>query len=538
MFRKKVVTTTTRERLRAPGRPPLRRRWLSFGKRAAHSIGFRESSVSGGSPTEHARRSTTASAATYGALLAVTGVGTAVRLRYWVTLALGRAKPASQGHDRYARVARGAATALGNKLIGIAVGFVSVPLTVGYLGAERYGAWITISTTLAWLTMADLGIGNGLTNAIADAVGHSRPELTRNHVATAFWMLTGMMAVVLVVLGASWPFVDWGSLFNVHTVLARREIGPAVALAVALFAVRFPLSLVEKVYVAHQEGATVNYWAAAANLATLTAIVAATRTRAGMVGLVVAYSGTGLLVMALNATWLFGWRKPHLRPGWSGLRRESARLLTATGGRFFVVQVAALVLFSTDNIIIARVLGPCEVTPYSVTYRLFTVPTMFVSLYFPYLWAAYADAFARGDGSWIVRAFRWSALASFAVSAVLVLPLVFLGIPIIRLWAGPAAVPPPQLLFWMAAWDLIFAPANALACMLDGAGRLRGQMYYGILSAAANIVLSVLLARIYGITGVMAATVVSYMVFAAVPVSLEGLHLVRALQSQPDRNVS
>jgi O-antigen/teichoic acid export membrane protein len=46
---------------------------------------------------------------------------------------------------------------------------ISVPLTLTYLGSERYGMWMAISSIVALLAFADFGLGNGLVNAIAVA---------------------------------------------------------------------------------------------------------------------------------------------------------------------------------------------------------------------------------------------------------------------------------------------------------------------------------------------------------------------------------
>src|SRR5436190_24204717 len=73
--------------------------------------------------------------------------------------------------ERYRRAALATFAAFGARGIQILTSIVTVPLTLHYLGLERYGMWMTISSTIAMFTFADLGIGNGLLNAIADAHG-------------------------------------------------------------------------------------------------------------------------------------------------------------------------------------------------------------------------------------------------------------------------------------------------------------------------------------------------------------------------------
>lgn len=55
-------------------------------------------------------------------------------------------------------IVQGAVTGFGSKLVGVLVAFLSVPLTIGYLGPERYGAWVTLGSLLAWLQLTDFGL--------------------------------------------------------------------------------------------------------------------------------------------------------------------------------------------------------------------------------------------------------------------------------------------------------------------------------------------------------------------------------------------
>jgi O-antigen/teichoic acid export membrane protein len=448
-----------------------------------------------------------------------------------ISLLLGRQGVAREAEVRSLSILRGGSSALAARGVGIAVGLISVPLMVRHLGAERYGACVTVSSTMIWWLLADLGFGSELTNALAEGFGRRTPELARQQLATAFWALT----LIALSLGAAffvvWPRVDWAALLNVHSPLARAEVGGVVAVAVLFFLMGLPLTVVDRVYAAYQEGATGNLWSVAATLAALAALVGAVRTTGGMVALVLAVGGTRLTVQIVSAIWLFEKRHPELRPGLSAVRRESLRRLSRTGGLFFVVQLAALVLFNTDNVIIAHVLGAADVTPYSISWTLFTLPSMGFSLVFPYLWPAYAEALHRNDVEWVRRTFRLSVILSVTSALIVALPLVVFGRPLVKAWAGNDAVPATSLLLWMGGWSLIYAAMNPIACFLNAGGHLKRQAISGSLAALVNVILSIVWARRFGPSGVMAATVVSFLAISALPVCLQARSELSRLES-------
>jgi O-antigen/teichoic acid export membrane protein len=81
------------------------------------------------------------------------------------------------------------------------MGIASVPLTVHYLGPERYGVWLTISSLLVWVALTDFGLaGNALVNVLSEAVGNDDRESARHYAASAFWALVTIALVIGVVL--------------------------------------------------------------------------------------------------------------------------------------------------------------------------------------------------------------------------------------------------------------------------------------------------------------------------------------------------
>jgi O-antigen/teichoic acid export membrane protein len=417
--------------------------------------------------------------------------------------------------------------ALAGRGVAIIVSLISVPLTVRYLGAERYGAWVTISTAIAWMALADLGLSNSLTNAVSEGYAKDRPDEAQSYVAAAFWSLSSVAAVLGLLFFSVWKRVPWDRVFNVQSLQARQEVGPAVAVAVVIFLLNFPFSLVAKIYGAYQEVAKANGWAAAGNILGLAALIAVTELKGGLVSLVIAVSGSILLVNAISAIWLFASSKPWLRPSLGKVTWSAIRRLSSLGGMFFVVQIAVLVLFQTDNLIIAHYLGAAAVTPYSVTWRLFTYTTIFQILASPSYWPAYTEAFSRGDREWVRRRFRANLKMAVGSNLVLALPLVFFGRWIIEKWAGSAAIPPSSLLLWMGIWSLIWTTAGSQACILASSSRLRGQMIYSVAAAIVNILLSIFFVQRFGITGAILGTIAAYASCILVPQWIEVERAIR-----------
>lgn len=429
-------------------------------------------------------------------------------------------------------IVQGAVTSLGNRAITLLVTFLSVPLTIHYLGAERYGAWATIGSLLAWTALTEFGINNGLANAITTAAGQDRPDLVRVYVSSGLVMLTTVALTTALVIAAAWPWIDWATLLGVTTPEARAEIGPAVAAAMALFLLRFPLSVTGKIYLAYHDGRIGNYWGAAGNVLSLVALLIVTRTEGGLIWLVIAISGSGLLFGLVNAAWLFTYHRPQVAPRLGSVRLSSVRDLGGVSGKFFLIQIVGLVIFQTDNLVVAHFLGAAKVPSYSLTHTLFSYTTLLQGILFTYLWPAYTEAIARRDIAWVQRIFHLDLVGSVAFSTVAAAVLIVIAKPFILWWAGPVAEPSTSLVWWMAAWSVIDGFTNPIACLLAAAAHLRAQIIYSAIAAACNIAISITLVQTWGVPGVIAGTVVSYAVFICVPTLIDVELLLRKLRRE------
>lgn len=422
-------------------------------------------------------------------------------------------------------------------MISVGTGLIAVPLTIGYLGPERYGLWITIGTFLSFLSFTDFGVANSLTNALGKAYGEERRDVARRYVSSAFAVFCLLALSILIVSAVVVPRLPAVLFPHVESPIARTEIAPALAIAFVIFALNFPLLITNKVLSTHGENALSNLWSIGASIANFVAILLVIWCRGGLPWLVLGSSGLGLLTNVACAIWLFGFRKPWLRPAFSGMDRVVTRDLFSSGWKFLVIGAAWMVNSETDNLVIAHYLGGAQVTPYSITFHMFAIATLLQTLAYPSLWPAYTHAYAQKDYAWIRRTFRANFRISFAVALVVVAFLIAFGIPIIRVWAGDAAVPSFAVLIWMGLWNLMLSHLYVASCFLNATGHLNGMTIYGTVTAGLNLILSIILVQSYGIAGVIAGTVIAFALANYLPTFLEVRHIMRKFPA-PETSLS
>ncbi len=454
-----------------------------------------------------------------------------MNVRLVISLLLGREAALDQSLRRYAGILQGGATALVARVVSLGAGFAAVPLTLHHLGAERYGLWATLFSILSWLSLADLGLSNGLISALSEAFALGRRDLAREYVSTSFWGLWAMAGLIAIGLTAAYPFIDGSHLMRISSPAVASEFRRAAGLAAAFFLLNLPFTLVNRVFVAAQRPAMANFWAIANTVAMLAGLATAILAGGGLPALVAGYSGAQLLVSLMSAVWLFARAYPDLAPT-CRIARTSLRRVFGVAASFFVTQLATLLLFQSANVLISHNLGPRFVASYQVTWMLFQYVTLPQQLIGANIWAAIGEAYAKGDVGWIRTLFRRYSLLSLATGGPLILALIFLASPLIRWWAGAQAVPGRELVLWMAAWACVLLLMQPVIAVLAGTARLRTYSILSLLGAGVAVVMADLTLTTFGPSGVMASYVLCFGAFALVPACLQVRNLLRSAGQQ------
>lgn len=428
--------------------------------------------------------------------------------------ARGRAK------ERLRRVALTSVTTFAAKGTQIAAGLISVPLTLHYLGAERYGLWMMISSASAMLRYADFGMGNGLVNAVSHANGAADERLARESTSSAFFMLAGIAVAAVVLMATIYPFVNWPAAFNVKSTLARAESGPALAIFALCTLASMPLGVVQRTQFGYQEGFASNLWLAAGSILGLAGVLTVIHFRGGLTWLVLALAGGPLLSTALNYCAHFGWVRPWLRPAFGCFERSLATNLARAGATFFGIQMLGTLTAPFDNILIGHVLGPATVAQYAVVQKLIGLAFMVPMIILTPLWPAYGEALSRGDLEWVRLTFRRAIVFSALISSGIAAGLIVFGRQLVLLWVGRAITAPLSIMVPLALLMVVNTIGDAGGSLLYSAN----AAHYVLGSAAAWSIMGVAIkiwsTGRFGLAGLAWSAAVTCLLFFALPNAL------------------
>lgn len=393
------------------------------------------------------------------------------------------------------------------KGVGTVIGFVTVPLTLNYLDPTRYGIWITISTLITWLALFDVGLGNGLRVRLAEAIAKNDINKARIYVSTTYAGLVLIFMGVYVLFFIVNFFLDWTQILNTGKEL-KDELSLLVSIVFLFFCIQFVINLIYTIAYAKQEPALTQAFSILGSLLSLAGIYLLTiYTQGRLIYLGVMLAGLPIITGLIITIILFNTRYKTIKPSIKFVHFPELKSLLNIGLKFFFVQIIALILYQTNNIIIAQLFGPSEVTPYSIAFRYFGIATfIFTTILTPYS-SAFTDAFYRGELNWIRKVMKNLIFIWLGLLAIVIV-FFFSSKFAIHLWVGDKVIVQKSLYLVVAIYVLINALASIYSSFLNGVGKLMSQFYLSVGIAVIHIPLTIFLCKQFGIIGIMSSVII------------------------------
>ncbi len=407
----------------------------------------------------------------------------------------------TKGHERSVKAKKNILASFLIKGLGIAISLVLVPLTINYINPSRYGIWLTLSSIIGWFSFFDIGFGNGLRNKFTEAQAKGEVELARIYVSTTYAILSIIIGIVMVLFLCINPLINWAKILNTTQDMAG-ELSILVIIVFVFFCLRFVFQLINTILIANQEPAKAAFFDFLGSLFSLLIIFILTKTTSGnLIYLGTVLSFTPVLVLLFSSLWFFSHTYKNFAPSIKHVKFRYARNLMSLGIKFFIIQIAALVLFNTNNIIVTQLFGPEEVTTFNVSFKLFSVITMIFSIIAGPLWSAFTDAYAKEEFAWIKTTLSkmkkvWGLLIIFTILVLLSSPWIY------KMWVGSSVTIPFALSAAMSSYVIVYIWQTIHVFFLNGIGKIKLQLYLVIFSGLINIPLAIILGKKIGLVGI------------------------------------
>lgn len=402
------------------------------------------------------------------------------------------------------------------KVISAGLSFITVPLILHCLGTEKYGIWASVLSLVSWIYYLDLGIGGGLRNKLTESLAEKDLIKARGYLNAAYLML-GIICTGMLLVGSFIIYV-----FNVEEFLncsLKDENFNLILLTALLFAcINFTAALSNNIFYAAQNASQVSLFNLVGQILFVMGLGLYSVWGTHELLWIAILEGSAQLLKNFFET-ICAFRKyPFLRFSFSKITSNYSKGILVFGIQLFIMQIAALILNGTDNLIIMRYFGAEDVTIYSLCYKYFGLIQAFFVVIITPLYSAYTAAYTLRDARKIKKILQ----GSLRIYSLFVVGLVISGILFpwfAKLWLQMDLAIPYDMIFLIGFYFVLLMFSHNFSTLVNGIGKISGTTVAVGLEAVLNIPLSIYFAVdcsmgvngvILGSIAVMCIAVITY----------------------------
>jgi O-antigen/teichoic acid export membrane protein len=381
------------------------------------------------------------------------------------------------------------------------IGLVMLPFNLSHLGAAEYGLWILLGSLTAHFSTLELGYGSGLVKFVAQYRARRDPRALNEIASTLFFVFSGLgLVAYAVVVGVAF---NLDHLFNITP--AQAETGQWVLLIIGIYvALNFPFSVYGGIISGFQRYDVNSVQAMITSVVVALVNVGVLNAGYGLVPLVAATTTirvASYFIYRRNAFRVF----PLLEIRPSLFRR--ARLREVTGFSIYASMIdwANKLNYQLDQVVIGVFLGSLYVAVWAPAERIISGVQRLTNQLNGVLFPTIVDSDASKRHERLQQILLQGTRLSLAMVVPVAVSLVMLADPLVHAWLRHNAdkmagcIPVIQVL---AVAVTIRVGNSTGTTLLKGAGEHRLVAWVNLGTGVVNAILSMLLIRAFGLTGV------------------------------------
>ena len=412
--------------------------------------------------------------------------------------------PAGHGASPGRRIGLAAMTGVAAKGLALAAQLLAVAIAVRALGDEGFALFVVISSIVAWMGLAGLGVAPGLTLGVARAAAvGDRTEAARLFMAAlAMMIVVATLLVGLALLLGAAGLVE--RLFATWLGSSSGDASAALLWMTVLIAIQLVVVVPEAAQLGMQAQHVNNIWVGIGSAAAIVAMVTIGSTVTSVTAFVLVSQGPQVagrvangLTFVLGRRYLFRLADLHF---W-----QHVRPILGSGIAFAGFSLASYVGLQIGLLIIAASADAASVALAGVIVRAYLLEASGLALVTTPTWPAIANAVTRGDFRWIRRAYRMLTLGALVYAGVAALAILVGLEALIGIWTGTRPADNATLRVLFAVLVLVNGWAHVNAMTLVGLGAVRFTALVLLAEALIVLVLQLALVPGWGVTGYVGA---------------------------------
>jgi O-antigen/teichoic acid export membrane protein len=398
---------------------------------------------------------------------------------------------------------------LSGVVFSIILNLVTIPISLNYWKADRYGIWVLLTSTLMYLGMTNLGL-----NTAAGVLMGKNPKISDKMKILKRSLLILMLSAGII-LAAFYALnmvtKEWINLIGKIPANLKDETYSACFVLVVFYLISLPFSLLSAVYTGFQKLYIDNIFNIALNIINFLVLVLVIILK----GNLIYYSALwGISLVVFNITkYLFFYfsiyrklpKEPYSKNLTVNIETEY-KTIFSTGMRFFFIGIASTIVWSSDILVISNFISIQSVVPYFITFKLFSIVYGVIFQVNNSIMPLLGKEYGHNNIDWVSKIYSYFLVLMILIGGATWVGSITFFRDIVTLWTSSSNFSGLIVVIALGGYSYL------LSMSVLNFGIVNTLNYQGIVpfvswgEALVKIVFSIWLGKIWGLAGVAAGT--------------------------------
>ncbi len=405
-------------------------------------------------------------------------------------------------------------------IINTAISFISVPITLTYFGQDLYGIFSITNDLIYYFSLLSFGIPWVAATVFANAKTFRARRVVIKRSISLLAIISALILLSLILANLFLP--HW---VNILGIIPRNitEISRQFVIAsIIIFVLRLPISIFNQLLVFLGKIYIVKYIEIFNSFATFSILLLVCNLKLSVLHLVIL---NGVLSLIVNCLYLYCFYREWTpesddNEDFSNPEFTSYRYIITSGWYVLITNIAGIVIWNTDNLVISHALGMADVAKYSIIFKMFLLLSNITTQILNVINPLYPKFYSTQKYQQMEELFTFSNRLFPIIGGLAFIVLFGGSYPFMVLWTHSSIIYPGYLTAFCLACYAYFTWNSVIAYWILNCLNLNKKIYkLTSLEAILNLILSICLVKVLGIAGVILGTLIAHFVveFVMIP---------------------
>jgi len=419
-------------------------------------------------------------------------------------------------------IALNIASSLIIKGLALLISLISLPLYINYFPQKSLlGLWFTLLSILSWILTFDLGLGNGLRHKLVKSISRNNILESKKLISSAYIILLVTTLIVWIISYMLIESVNWNIILNVNEKLINADsLKTVILVSCTAIICQLFFRIIYSINFALQKSAVNNLLALISNMLILLFLIFSNENESlknNLFMLSWVYLISVNLPLVVSTILIFNNSLKNMKPNISYFSWKASKSIFSLGIAFLWIQIMFMIITTTNEFLIARLLSPDLIVEYQIYFKFFSLfSTLFLLALTP-IWSMITKATIEKDTIWINKIYKRLKKVSLFMIIIQMISIVFLQ-NIIDLWLGENSI---KINYYSAIMFTILSSLliwnTAISTIANGLGQVKTQSYLLTIGVIVKIPLAYILVSWYpSWTSVVLSTSISLLIYCSI----------------------